>query len=67
MKSFRKTFELSLCALLPVATPATQAQMSKVKTVWSILMETTTGQGTTPAPHLEIPFDLLHSHLHIEE
>lgn len=39
MKSFRKTFELSLCALLLVATPVTQAQMSKVKTVWIILME----------------------------
>jgi hypothetical protein len=39
MKTFRKSLELGLSALLLVATPATQAQMSKVKTVWIILME----------------------------
>ena len=39
MKNFRRTLELSLCALSFVATPDTQAQMSKVKTVWIILME----------------------------
>ena len=39
MKSFRKTLELCACALLLIANPDTQAQMSKVKTVWIILME----------------------------
>src|SRR5215469_15782300 len=39
MKRFRRTLELSLCAPLLIATPAMQAQMSKVKTVWIILME----------------------------
>ena len=39
MKRLRKTLELFTCALLLAATPATHAQMSKVKTVWIILME----------------------------
>lgn len=39
MKSFRKTLERCTCVLLLAATPAIQAQMSKVKTVWIILME----------------------------
>ena len=37
--SFRKNLERCACLLLLAATPATQAQMSKVKTVWIILME----------------------------
>lgn len=38
MKNFAGALALCACALLLVATPvATQAQMSKVKTVWVIL------------------------------
>jgi hypothetical protein len=40
MKNFQKALKLVACAMLLVATPViSQAQMSKVKTVWIILME----------------------------
>lgn len=40
MKNFQKALKLCVCAMLLVATPViSQAQMSKVKTIWIILME----------------------------
>jgi len=39
MKNVRKTLVHSACALLLAMPTLTQAQMSKVKTVWVILME----------------------------